>query len=327
MKKTKLVLIFFFVIALGFNSCKKDDGKDVHQDFKDKYFEISDAVFVNEAMPNASSDSDAPTIQSIFGNHSVLSGGSNLISIGSTSNISYLLVGIEGITGYYKLSVSDLDKLSGNIYLFYLLMSQDLQLQNFTILVAILSNDNLVSQHSEVQVSQIEAGTGLLQVNCTWDKLNDVDLHLLEPSGEEIYYSNSYSANGGELDVDSNASCDIDGINNENITYSGDAIVVDGQYTVRVDLYSNCSVSGGTNYIVTAYYDGSLISTSSGSNPYMGTFTSSDQDYGENGSGKTVMKFTIDSSLKSASMNRLNLLSFKYPEGSQSKPKNLSPQK
>ncbi len=129
---------------------------------------------------------------------------------------------------------------------------------------------------------------------------------------------NDISDNGGELDVDSNADCYIDGINNENITYSENSIVDDGQYIVRVDLYSNCGISGGTNYIVTAYYNGDLISTSSGSNPYTGTFTASDEDSGSSGSGKTVMKFTIDSN-KSASTNRINLLSFKYPENKRPK--------
>ncbi len=189
MRKTTQFVILFLAITLSFNSCKKNDAKDAHQEFKDKYFEISNASFVDKEMPGASNASNAPSIQTIFGNHSVLSGGSNVISIGSTSNFSYLLVGIEGLSGYYKIPVSDLDNIAENIYLFYVLMSQELELQNFTIIVAILSSDNLVSEYSEVQVSQIEAGTGLLQINCTWDKLNDVDLHLVEPAGEEIYYS------------------------------------------------------------------------------------------------------------------------------------------
>jgi len=235
MKKSLRLLMLFLLISLGFNSCKKDSGADEHQDFKSKYFEISDATFVNEEMPSASNSTNAPLIESIFGNHSVISGGSNLISIKTESNISYLLVGIEGITGYYKIPVSSLDVSGGNTYLFPLLMSQNLDLQEFTILVSALGNDNLVSQQSEVQVSQIEAGTGLLQISCTWDAMNDVDLHLIEPTNEEIYWDNSYSDNGGDLDVDSNAGCDIDGINNENITYADDATVVNGEYIVNVD--------------------------------------------------------------------------------------------
>lgn len=326
MKNTNHLIVVLLTLLFSFSSCDKDDEKDASQKFKDDFFEIQDANFVNEELPGTSSDSNLPTIESLFGNNSVLSGGSNLISLYSESDFSYILVGIEGVTGYYKIPINNLDEISGNSYLFYLLISQNLQLGNFTILVSLIDSDNLVSVYSEINVSEIEAGTGLLQVSCSWDQLNDVDLHLIEPSDEEIYYGNSYSSNGGDLDVDSNASCDIDGINNENITYSGDAIVEGGQYTVKVDFYDNCNLSSVTNYIVTAYYDGSLISTSSGSNPSTGSFVATDADYGGEGDGKTVMRFNIDSN-KSAEIGKMNLLKFNYPESNKQKSKNLSPQK
>jgi hypothetical protein len=42
-------------------------------------------------------------------------------------------------------------------------------------------------------------GTGAVQVNVTWDLDVDVDLHVLDPRGEEIYYDHRRSASGGVL--------------------------------------------------------------------------------------------------------------------------------
>ena len=135
-----------------------------------------------------------------------------------------------------------------------------------------------------------------MQINCSWDQPNDVDLHLVEPNGTEIFYGNAISQNGAELDVDSNAGCSLDNINNENITYSDNDIVEAGEYIVRVDLWSNCNVTSSTNYVVTAYYNGHILTTNSNySNPYSGSFVPTDEDAGDLGSGVEVMRFNIPS--------------------------------
>ncbi|MBR1449345.1 MAG: hypothetical protein IJ588_11455 [Prevotella sp.] len=45
-------------------------------------------------------------------------------------------------------------------------------------------------------------GNGDLKVTLQWDFYADIDLHVVEPSGEEIDYTNKDSNSGGELDVD-----------------------------------------------------------------------------------------------------------------------------
>ena len=49
--------------------------------------------------------------------------------------------------------------------------------------------------------------------------LSDVDLHVVDPRGEEVFYGHPNSASGGRLDLDSNAACDLDHKRNENITW------------------------------------------------------------------------------------------------------------
>lgn len=88
-------------------------------------------------------------------------------------------------------------------------------------------------------VSLTVLGTGDVQVTLTWSDRNDLDLHVTEPSGEEIYYGHRSSATGGTLDVDANVGCGSGGQVQENIYWpSGQA--PSGQYHVRVVYYLGC---------------------------------------------------------------------------------------
>ena len=110
---------------------------------------------------------------------------------------------------------------------------------------------------------------------------SDVDLHVVDPSGEEVYYGHRRSASGGELDLDSNAGCRIDGVRNENITWPiGRA--PRGQYIVRVDYWSSCSAQQ-TNYTVRVISEGI-------NQTFSGSFTGGG-DQGGPGSGRQITTF------------------------------------
>lgn len=97
-----------------------------------------------------------------------------------------------------------------------------------------------------------EVGTGDVQVGISWGSATDVDLHVVEPSGAEIYYGNPLSPAGGQLDLDSNAGCSIDGVNHENVFWPA-GTSADGEYTVRVNLYSGCEVGSATGSVTLTY--------------------------------------------------------------------------
>lgn len=101
--------------------------------------------------------------------------------------------------------------------------------------------------------------TGDLQFNLTWNTANDIDLHVIEPGGNEIDWTNTVSASGGELDVD-----DVSGYGPENIFWA--ATVPAGTYSVFVENYDGAAAPGYTLTVtkkgVSTAYTGSLAATS-----------------------------------------------------------------
>jgi hypothetical protein len=97
------------------------------------------------------------------------------------------------------------------------------------------------------QTGDVDLRGGSVHVTLTWDNATDVDLHVIDPYGEEIYYANRSSASGGQLDVD-----DTDGYGPENIYWPQDG-APSGQYTVAVVYYSSRGY-GSSSYEVTVRY-------------------------------------------------------------------------
>ena len=82
-----------------------------------------------------------------------------------------------------------------------------------------------------VATSALEYGYGDVQITLRWTNTADLDLHVLDPNGEEIYWDNDYSSSGGRLDVD-----DINGYGPENIYWPKNE-APNGNYEVHVHHY------------------------------------------------------------------------------------------
>src|SRR5699024_6524329 len=326
------------LLAIFTFSCSSDDDKeDTSQaDFENEYFKVLDGEFSSADLPG-SNTSDLDII-GLFGNSTVLAGGSNPITVVTPDNATKIIVGVQGRKGHFIIPVGNQARnangmttlSSGVSSSLSLLIGNDVD-DDFVISFAAQSSNGNVGSYYELEVNYLEAGTGKLHVSLSWNQENDVDLHLIEPNGEEIYFGNRQSNNGGNLDIDSNAACSIDGIKNENIYYEDEpgVIVEAGEYEVLVNLWSSCSITEPTDFIVTVYYSDGQIALTEGQNPYSGVLIPGDN----NSDMRSIMKFNISGNLKSAVRSKQQQegqqdYQFKYKDQDKvERSKVLSPQK
>ena len=78
---------------------------------------------------------------------------------------------------------------------------------------------------------------GEVTFSLAWENYNDLDLHVITPSGEEISFRNRRSRDGGELDIDKNVRYPDTREAIENIRWLQNTPV--GEYKVFVDYYAH----------------------------------------------------------------------------------------
>ncbi len=262
----KIGTLFLFIGLLS--ACSSDDSKEPQLDATvNDLFQVQNASLQHKEFPTATSEA---SLEIMSMNTNVIPGGTSYATIQTSTPAQKIYVGAVDEAGYYELQAEN----DGGTELnqnFILKINQLNEEDNFTVRLAYLDINNQVSQTVFADLLVTNVGTGTLQVSLSFDNDKDIDLHLIEPDGEHIFYANMMSSNGGELDLDSNPGCYIDGINNENIFYPEDAELDAGTYSVYVDMYSNCDETIATNFVVSVYLDGVEITTSE-VNPYSGNF-------------------------------------------------------
>jgi hypothetical protein len=114
---------------------------------------------------------------------------------------------------------------------------------------------------------------GALVVVLRWQRAADLDLHVEQPDGQEIWTrrksGNTTEAPGrppmgsgsGFLDVDSNALCVIDGRQREQVIYPRAAAL--GRYRIRVDTFSLCG-QASAYWQASALVDGVQVASAMG---------------------------------------------------------------
>lgn len=148
-----------------------------------------------------------------------------------------------------------------------------------------------VANTQSVTITTSPIPDGKLVVSLVWDTESDLDLHVVDPNGAEIFNRNINSwqptpgkpsdpnayKTGGILDFDSNAACVIDGRRMENVVWQ--MTPPSGHYVVRVDTASLCG-EADAHWVVEARLDGSVVARAQGTSLESDTRYSHDRGAG-----------------------------------------------
>jgi hypothetical protein len=163
----------------------------------------------------------------ISGNPTIVNGGTLPAELRSTAPFRtvYVTVGsktvglvseaVGGVDGYYEVRLPA-PQTDAQVLLAF---AQAIPAAELDLLFAVADTAGRVGPFERFRARVASVGTGDVQVTLSWNTDSDVDLHVVDPSGEEVYWGNRRSASGGELDLDSNAACAIDRVRNENIMW------------------------------------------------------------------------------------------------------------
>ncbi len=293
--KTKILMLLTLMTSIFMlPSCSSDDDSSKANDFEKNYFSIDEGKFVNDELPETTLNQEISVINT---NNQALSGGMNYITIVTEKAYRRFYIAVQGQRGYW-IYVPQNVVMDGGVYTYIIVVRYSVNYKyNCILLVGGEDSDGYVRKPKPMPVNYVTSKTGDLNINLTFSNEKDVDLHLWTPSGKHIWYYNRGTSSFG-LDHDSNAGCDIDGLNNENIYIPSD-YVEDGIYTVGVALYQNCNRSISTRWSIVARYKGDVIKPSSGKNPVSGIYQVG--AYSEGDAAVNVMTFEIKNSGHSSS--------------------------
>jgi hypothetical protein len=243
---------------------------------------VEGAVFVDEEVPTPTT---GVTITDISGDSVVVNGGTAVVALACSVSATAVIIGAPGSYGYYRLPTQDLP---GDVVV-VATISQTAP-SNFILHFLTEEPGPEYPEYGTIAAyapALYTVGTGVIQVSLNFRPSQDVDLHLVEPTGEEIFYGNLNSTAGGELDLDSNPACNLDHINNENITYPDTVSPPPGEYIVRVDYWMSCDGGGADFSVITRVQD---------EDPklYSGHFEAWEADGGGLGSGREICRFTYE---------------------------------
>ncbi|HEU5074429.1 MAG TPA: hypothetical protein VFU02_09655 [Polyangiaceae bacterium] len=225
---------------------------------------------------------DGGQITEITGPEAVTNGGTFTIqvTIPGADDDQTFQVAVNGVAGDDVTAAPNDD----GVFDLGISLADDIEGETVTVTVTPLDADGDAGESKDIDLELIETGTGDVKVTLAFDQNVDLDLLVMEPDGTEIYFDEPLSPSGGELDHDSNALCNIDGDNLENIFWPTDA-APEGEYVVGVLYYGACDVEETVNYTVT-------ITIGDDVETFTGSFEP--EEAGEAAEVRTVTTFTVD---------------------------------
>lgn len=265
-----------FVLALMIVACNDDIRADTGTD---ALMQVEKAQFRRGAMPNENGGPvvTAATLQSLSS-----PGRSNLVGAGDLGSAATgLAIALDGDVGYWTIPAKTPSSGSPTEPTWSMTygLARALLPGTYNYVLRAVDVDGHFGPTTlrSLTIVPSAAPSGRFVISLTWDSQVDLDLHVLLPTGIEMfkrhpaeYEPPPISAgpqdpfelhDGGILDHDSNAHCIADGQRAEHAVWVNPPPT--GHYQIRVDTFSMCGGSTA-NWRVEAVLDGKRLGSASG---------------------------------------------------------------
>jgi hypothetical protein len=256
MLRRALLVLFalaaFTAAVLACDRTQPDAGLDAS-------LRVTGAQFFREAMP---SDTSGPKVISVTVGSKFSAGATQRSCIGETAHDgTAVAIAIAGDLGYWILptGLPSASALDAPTFTADLAFSSTMRPGPRALVVRAVDAQHRFGPPLVKAITIAERGVpdGQLVISLSWDNRANLDLHVVDPNGVEIFKRNinSYEPpgpgsskeapgtphDGGVLDFDSHAECAPDGLYTENVVWK-DA-PPKGHYIARVDTFSLCGES------------------------------------------------------------------------------------
>jgi hypothetical protein len=206
--------------------------------------EIAQGAFVPGAAPSASAGSaDAgvalPRIISLTGPSGVTNGGTANLRVTLEPAVvnPVFVVSVDGDSGYHTVTGSDAN--GDGVQEIQVQVLSEARQGTIVLRVAPTDGKGQVGEYRELELTLVPSGVGDVKITLSFEPVHDLDLHVIEPGGREIYFAHPISPAGGKLDLDSGANCTPSVANAENI-YWPEGAAPTGEYRVSVQDFEPC---------------------------------------------------------------------------------------
>jgi hypothetical protein len=224
---------------------------------------VGDGEFSSGEPPPTVGAEMLPEIVSLTGPEAVTNGGTAILHVELSRPVEAprFVVGLDGASGYHTVTGTDPD--GDGLFDIPVQVAAEATQTSLVFSVAVSDEQGNVGPYRLIEIGLLMSGTGDVKVTLSFDRLHDLDLHVVEPNGDEIFYDQSMSSTGGQLDLDSGSRCMPSTANAENVFWPPGGAPA-GEYRVFVQNYQQCS-PGDITFTVRVSYD-SVVNT------YTGTF-------------------------------------------------------
>jgi hypothetical protein len=197
----------------------------------------------------------------------MINGGSSVQSLTGSTTFNRVVIGVDGLDGWYDLT------LPGTASSADIILNASTLASSGTVTVRYGVGDaGATGPAASQSIRFLQVGSGDIQISVSWTDSADVDLHVIDPAGEEIFFGHKASASGGTLDLDANAACSPNESSPARVFYSNENVVwpvgqaPNGTYRVVLDYWSDCGVAQ-TDWVATVQRQGAAPQI------FTGTFT------------------------------------------------------